>query len=81
MPALVRADVIATRPGPRPEGWPDRLLAWEVEVPLFNLKGKAWLQQRPDGAELTLVEGAFAPGNIRFRVAAGGRDDSAASRF
>ncbi|MEO8214075.1 MAG: hypothetical protein ABI560_12815, partial [Myxococcales bacterium] len=78
LPALVRAEVIATRPGPRPEGWPDRLLAWEVEVPLFNLKGKAWLQQRPDGAELTLVEGAFAPGNIRFRVGPTA-DDSAAA--
>ncbi|MEO7668433.1 MAG: hypothetical protein ABIW57_03785 [Polyangia bacterium] len=79
LPALVRAEVIATRPGPRPEGWPDRLLAWEVEVPLFNLKGKAWLQQRPDGAELTLVEGAFAPGNIRFRVAPAGNNSAAAA--
>ncbi|MBC8132237.1 MAG: hypothetical protein H7X95_04590, partial [Deltaproteobacteria bacterium] len=69
LPALVRADVVDTRPGPRPDGWPDRLIAWEVEVPLFNLTGKAWLQQQADGAEFTLVEGAFAPGRIRLRVA------------
>jgi hypothetical protein len=69
LPALVRADVVATRPGPRPEGWPDRLIAWEVEIPLFNLKGKGWLQQQPDAVQLTLVEGAFAPGHIRFFLA------------
>ena len=78
LPALVRADVMATRPGPRPDAWPDRLLAWEVEVPLFNLTGKAWLHQSTDGAELTLVEGAFAPGRIRFRVAADPRSRDAA---
>ncbi|MES1164519.1 MAG: hypothetical protein ABUR63_02075, partial [Verrucomicrobiota bacterium] len=69
LPALVRADVIATRPGPRPGAWPDRLLAWEVEIPLFNLSGRAWLRQHEDGAELTLTEGAFAPGRVRFRAA------------
>jgi len=51
LPALIRADVVGSRPGPRPDAWPDRLIAWEVEVPLFNLSGKAWLQQRPDGAD------------------------------
>ncbi len=68
LPALVRADVVATRPGPRKDAWPDRLIAWEVEVPFFNLTGRAWLQQRDDGAELTLIEGAFAPGRVRLRA-------------
>jgi hypothetical protein len=67
LPPLVRADVIATRPGPRPDGWPDRLIAWELEIPLFNLKGKAWLQQRNSTVEIKLVEGAFAPGRVFFR--------------
>jgi hypothetical protein len=71
LPSLVRADVVATRPGPRPDGWPDRLIAWELEIPLFNLKGKAWLQQRGWIVEINLVEGAFAPGRVRFRVKEG----------
>ena len=68
LPSLIRADVLGTQPGPRADAWPDRLIAWEVEVPLFNLTGRAWLRQRADGVELTLVEGAFAPGWIRFRA-------------
>jgi hypothetical protein len=69
-PALVRSDVVDSRPGPRADAWPDRLIAWEIEIPLFNLAGRGWLRQRDDGAELTLIEGAFAPGHIRFRSAA-----------
>ena len=69
LPALVRADVVATRPGPRADAWPDRLIAWEIEIPLFNLTGKGWLQQQRGAVELTLVDGAFAPGHVRFRFA------------
>jgi len=69
LPSLVRADVVATRAGSLPSVGPDRLLAWELEIPLFNLKGKAWLTRQADVIELTLVEGAFAPGHVRFRMA------------
>ena len=69
LPSLIRAEIVASRPGPRPDAWPDRLIAWEVEIPLFNLKSRGWLRQRPQGAELELVEGAFAPGMIQFRTA------------
>ena len=69
LPALVRADVLETRPGPRPDAWPDRLIAWELEIPLFNLTGKGWLRQQGGAVELTLVEGAFSPGHVRFRFA------------
>lgn len=69
LPSLIRAEIVASRPGPRPNAWPDRLIAWEVEIPLFNLKSRGWLRQRPQGAELELVEGAFAPGTIQFRTA------------
>ena len=70
LPSLVRAEVVATRPGPRADAWPDRLIAWELEIPLFNLSGKAWLQQRDGVVELVLVEGAFAPGEVRIRLGA-----------
>ena len=69
LPSLVRADVVATRPGATAGAGPERLLAWELEIPLFNLKGKAWLTRQRDVVELTLVEGAFAPGHLRFHVA------------
>jgi hypothetical protein len=45
------------------------LIAWELEIPLFNLTGRGWLRQEPGAVELTLVEGAFAPGHVRFRFA------------
>jgi hypothetical protein len=66
LPSLVRADVIATRAATG--GARDRLLAWELEIPLFNLAGKAWLVTGNDTVELDLVEGAFAPGRVRFQV-------------
>ncbi|HEY4187006.1 MAG TPA: hypothetical protein VGP07_18160 [Polyangia bacterium] len=69
LPSLVHADVVATRPAADPTTGPERLLAWELEIPLFNLKGRAWLSRQRDVVELTLVEGAFAPGHVRFRVA------------
>jgi len=65
IPALVRAEVIQRR---RPPGATDdeQLLEWELEIPLFNLKGKAWIRPRPGGVDLTLVEGDLAPGKLAF---------------
>ena len=70
IPALIRAEVVGTRAGPEPRFGPERLLAWELEIPLFNLKGRAWLSRQSDIIELTLVEGGFAPGRVRFQVVA-----------
>lgn len=67
LPPLLRADVVATRPGRGTFG-PERQIAWELEFPFFNLKGKAWLSRQADTIELTLVEGAFAPGALRVRL-------------
>jgi hypothetical protein len=64
LPPLLRADVVATRPGRGTFG-PERQIAWELEFPFFNLKGKAWLSRQADTIELALVEGAFAPGALR----------------
>jgi hypothetical protein len=64
LPSLVRAEVVARRPR---SGSPvaDQLTAWEVEIPLFNLAGRGWLSAVSGGVELTLTEGALAPGRIR----------------
>ena len=72
LPSLIRADVVSRRPASTAAAPPDRLLAWELEIPLFNLKGKAWLIRQGDAVELALGEGAFAPGHVRFRVAPDG---------
>jgi hypothetical protein len=70
LPALIRAEVVGTRPGSESRFGPERLVAWELEIPLFNLKGSAWLSRRSDVIELTLVEGAFAPGRVQFQLTA-----------
>ena len=68
VPALIRADVSRT-----PEGLP--AVGWEVEVPLFNLSGTLVVHERPDGAEVDLIDGDFSPGKLIFTAtprAAGG---------
>jgi hypothetical protein len=62
IPALVGSDEIA-RTGDV------RRLAWELEVPLFNLSGALNLRPLPDGVELVLTEGDLAPGRVVFRMA------------
>jgi len=62
VPTLIRADVSQT-----PAGLPS--VGWEVEVPLFNLTGTLVIHERPDGAEIDLVEGDFSPGKLIFKAA------------
>ena len=59
VPSLIRADVSRT-----PAGLPS--VEWEVEVPLFNLEGTLVIRERPDGAEIELVDGDFSPGKLTF---------------
>jgi len=61
VPTLIRADVSRT-----PAGLPS--VGWEVEVPLFNLTGTLVIHERPDGAEVDLVDGDFSPGKLTFRA-------------
>ena len=42
------------------------MVAWELEVPLWNLDGKFWLQPTPTGADLIVMEGDFSPGLVRL---------------
>src|SRR6185436_7577627 len=62
VPALLRADVGRTQAGLPSVGW-------EVEVPLFNLSGTLVIHERPDGAEIDLVDGDFSPGKLIFTAA------------
>jgi len=63
VPALVRVQVVEQR---RTGGVQSQLIEWELEIPLFNLKGKAWIRPRIDGVDLDLVEGNLAPGKVAF---------------
>ena len=42
------------------------MVVWELEVPLWNLEGKLWLQPTPTGANLIVMEGDFSPGLVRL---------------
>ena len=42
------------------------MVAWELEVPLWNLDGKFWMQPTPTGADLIVMEGDFSPGLVRL---------------
>ena len=59
VPALLRADVSRS-----PAGLP--AVGWEVEIPFFNLTGTLVIHERPDGAEVDLVDGDFSPGKLIF---------------
>jgi hypothetical protein len=65
IPSLVRADVLDRRPSASGAGI-DQLIDWELEIPLFNLRGKAWVKPRADGVDLILAEGDLAPGQLAF---------------
>jgi len=62
LPSLVRADEVARRGDAR-------VVAWELEVPLFNLSGTLELRPRAGGVELALVDGDFSPGRVVFEAA------------
>jgi hypothetical protein len=80
LPSLIRAEVVASTtapatpsspslsPSPSPGPVELRLLAWELEIPFFNLSGRAWIARRGDAVDFQLVDGAFSPGWIRFRA-------------
>jgi hypothetical protein len=65
IPSLVRADVVDRRRSASGAGV-EQLIDWELEIPLFNLRGKAWVRPRADGVDLILAEGDLAPGQLTF---------------
>jgi len=66
MPSFRRVDVIARRA--RGPGITDLQVAWELDVPLWNLKGKLWVRPRADGVDLVLEEGDLVPGLLHLTV-------------
>ena len=52
----------------REPGIIDTEVAWELEIPLRNLRGKLWLRPQPSGVDLVLTGGDFAPGLLQLRV-------------
>src|SRR5262249_1923091 len=67
VPAFVKVDAVEEHPRPD-AGAPDRLLAWELEIPLWNLKGRLWSRATSDAIHLDFVSGAFAPGKLVFHA-------------
>jgi hypothetical protein len=61
VPSFRKAEVIARR-------GTELQVAWELEVPLWNLEGKLWLRPVPGGVDLELAEGDLAPGLFRLRT-------------
>jgi len=62
LPSLVRSEEIGRRGA-------TRVVAWELEIPLFNLSGTLELRPRAGGFELALTDGDFSPGRLVFDVA------------
>lgn len=42
------------------------VVAWELEVPLWNLEGKLGLQPTSTGADIEMKQGDLSPGTVRF---------------
>jgi len=61
MPSYRRTDVVSHHGS-------DVEIAWEVEVPTWNLSGKLWMRPQPTGVDLELDEGDFAPGLFHLRA-------------
>src|SRR5450631_1725956 len=66
MPSFKRVQVVSQRE--REPGIIDTEVAWEMEIPLRNLKGKLWLRPQPSGVDLALSDGDFAPGLLQLRA-------------
>jgi hypothetical protein len=71
VPAFVKAEVQKgaqdTVPNQR-AGTAAQLIAWELEVPLWNFAGTLWLRPHRGGAHLELVDGDLAPGRLSIDV-------------
>jgi hypothetical protein len=62
LPSLIRSETTGQRGAAR-------VVAWELEVPLFNLSGTLEVRPRAGGVELALIEGDLAPGRVAFEAA------------
>jgi hypothetical protein len=68
MPSFKRVQAVSQQE--REPGIIDTEVAWELEIPLRNLKGRLWLRPQPSGVDLAFTDGDFAPGLLQLRVRA-----------
>jgi hypothetical protein len=71
LPALRRLEFERTDRHHAGAGRPaEGMVTWELEVPLWNLEGKFWLQPTATGVDLIVMEGDFSPGLVRLSATA-----------
>ncbi len=77
MPSFRR--VAVTSKNVHKSGQVDLQVAWELEVPLWNLEGTLWLRAHKNAVDLILTDGDFAPGLFKLTVQpdASGKHDRA----
>ncbi|HEY0711984.1 MAG TPA: hypothetical protein VGF45_04885, partial [Polyangia bacterium] len=63
VPAFAKAEVKQVVPSTGA-----RLVAWELEVPLWNFAGTLWMRPQRTGVVLELVDGDLAPGKLTLTV-------------
>lgn len=66
IPAFRRVDPLSQRA--RESGGADWEIGWELDVPLWNLKGKLWLRPSDSGVDIELSEGDLSPGLFHLRA-------------
>ena len=65
VPNFQKVDVLSTQTTPTGS---EQDVAWELEVPMWNLEGRLQLHPRSDGVDLVLYQGDLSPG--RFSITA-----------
>jgi hypothetical protein len=69
IPAFSEAEIVQeAKREPSRVGPADRLIAWELEIPLWNLKGRLWLRPQERGVRLDLVAGDLLPGSFTLQA-------------
>jgi hypothetical protein len=66
MPSFRRVEVKTEHQ--REPGVTDLDIAWELDVPVSNLKGRLWLMPQDHGVDIELSDGDFAPGFFKITV-------------
>lgn len=64
IPSFVRAEVMPRR---QTQTTQNSLVAWELEIPLWNLEGQLWFKPFDQALQIRLVSGAFAPGQFLWQ--------------
>jgi len=68
LPALIRAEPTSAQSGASGSSQLSEKTNWELEIPLWNLKGTLWLKRFPGTVQLLLTDGAFSPGRFDIQI-------------